>query len=579
MKIGFKIGNLSVPLNMSYDEIFYANEAFSFSKNLSLRNNTFGYPGEQDLGFTFVSGDSIPIFLASIISRLKDNPFFGLNVYYLLSVGLIGLSFFISAKILGASIFLSFVFSIFVSLSHHNLAWTTQAPTFGSSFLIPIFFSVLILKLREKSSRPTFLRSRTGWISWSIFLIFFGAFFSYFTLYTLLLIGTLIVFSLLSRGDLLVLKILIRDISLIVIGFLLLAIPSLIKVFDTVGSINYFKERHPTAAFINSGTPFQTVYPLEDSYTWKIVDFFNIPWEESWGSLKGVLQSRDIFHGGWSESIDIFLIILLLTILFIRGKNRANKIETPISITENLRYLSVLSISALLWMWGGGLGTILAVTFFPTLRQYSAFGIFLLIFVALFLSVSLTEVTSTKVKAPNLFRYISFTLLLTVSLLNTLTQVPPAVAGQNYERLQEIIGFTNKLPRDCNVLQFPVVHYPWEPPGNPGYRMLLPGLLSKRSDLKWSYGAVGGTKAWLAQAKFREQQNNPTNSLIQEAKSSNFCAILVDREAWNAFYNFKPYANYESTPRISYDEFLARIPGVKLQNFSDGSQFALKIIK
>ena len=521
-KIGFEFGNFSVPLNMSYDEIFYANEAFSFSKNLSLQNNTFGYPGEQDLGFTFISGDSIPIFLASIISRLKDNPFFGLNVYYLLSVGLIGLSFFISARILSASCFLSFVFSIFVSLSHHNLAWATQAPTFGSSFLIPIFFSILIVKLREKSSRPLMLRSRTGWITWSIFLIFFGAFFSYFTLYTLLLIGTLIVFSLLSRGDLLVLKILIRDISLILIGFFLLAIPSLIKVFDTVGGINYFKERHPTAAFINSGTPFQTIYPPEESYTWKILEFFNIPWRESWGPLKTVFQSRDIFHGGWSESIDVFLIILLLTILFIKAKNRANKIETPILFTENLRYLSVLSISALLWMWAGGLGTILAVTFFPTLRQYSAFGIFLLIFVALFLSVSLTEITSAKIHTSSLFRYVSFTLLLCVSLLNTLTQVPPAVAGQNYDRLQEIIGFTNKLPRNCNVLQFPVVHYPWEPPGNPGYRMLLPGLLSKRSDLKWSYGAVGGTKAWLAQAKFRDQQNKPNDSLIQEAKPSNF---------------------------------------------------------
>jgi hypothetical protein len=54
---------------------------------------------------------------------------------------------------------------------------------------------------------------------------------------------------------------------------------------------------------------------------------------------------------------------------------------------------------------------------------------------------------------------------------------------------------------------------------------------------------------------------------------------LVDREAWNAFYNFKPAANYESTPRISYDEFLAKIPGVELQNFTDGSQFAIKIIK
>jgi hypothetical protein len=144
--------------------------------------------------------------------------------------------------------------------------------------------------------------------------------------------------------------------------------------------------------------------------------------------------------------------------------------------------------------------------------------------------------------------------------------------------MQEIMKFADKLPPNCNVLQFPVVHYPWEAPGNPGYRMLLPGLLTKRTDLKWSYGAVGGTNAWESQSKFREQQNRPNGKLLEFAKTSNFCAILVDREAWNAFHNFKPSAEYKVTPELKYEDFLATIPGISTYDFSDGSQYALKLI-
>jgi len=320
-KVRFRFGNLSVPLNMSYDEIFYANESDSFIQNLNLQNNSFGFPGKQELIYTFIAGDSIPIFIASLISRLRDNPFFGLNVYYMLSVGLIGLAFFASARILAANNFFAFVFSLFVSISHHNLAWTTQAPTFGSYFLVPILFSVLIVKIREETTRPRILESRILWISWSIFLVFYGAFFSYFTLYSLLLIGSFLIFSIISRGSAFFLKLLRRDIFLILSGFILMAIPSLIAALNTVGSINYFKERNPTAAFINSGTPFQTLFPTDGSITWRMLDFLGIPWSSSFYSLKNQIQTRGIFDGGWSESIDVFLILFVLILLFTRARN------------------------------------------------------------------------------------------------------------------------------------------------------------------------------------------------------------------------------------------------------------------
>lgn len=577
-KIGFKKGNLSVPLNMSYDEIFYANESYSFLKNLSLTNTTFGFPGKQDLGFAFISGDTLPIFLSSLIARFKNDAFFGLNVYFITSLGLIGLSFFLSSRLLGANNFLSFIFSIFVSISHHNLAWTTQAPTFGSYYLLPVFFSVMILKFKEKNNRPSILKKRTYWIIWQIFVISYGAFFSYFTLYTLLLIATLVFYLTLSNGNFAYLKICLKDIGLLISGFLLMAVPSFVRIFKTVGEVNYFKERNPAAAFVNSGTPFQTLFPTSDSFTWKIIDLLHLPWRESTEPVKNVMQSHGIFDGGWSETIDVFLVALFLLSIFIRNRLKTRKFDFDSDSNGQLNLLLILIISSIIWMWGGGLGTILASTIFPTLRQYSMFGIFLLVFLALYLSVSFTELFSQKKLQLTWKLKTGFFLCLSIALANTFTLDAFSTAGQNSIHRDEIIQFVDRIPANCNVLQFPIVHYPWEAPGNPGYKMLLPGLLTKRTDLKWSYGAVGGTTAWVKQSIFRMQQDQPSAQLLEDAKKLKFCAILIDRDAWNSFYSFKPSPSYKNSPAVSYEAFVTSFGGFQKFNFSNGNEFAFLIL-
>jgi len=320
------------------------------------------------------------------------------------------------------------------------------------------------------------------------------------------------------------------------------------------------------------------LFPTDNSLTWKIIDLLHLPLRESLAPVKNLIQSNGIFDGGWSETVDVFLVALFLLSIFVRNKLKARKLTSVFESNGQLSFLLILIVSSLIWMWGGGLGTILASTFFPTLRQYSMFGIFLLIFVALYLSVSFTELFSQKNLRLKWKVKTIFYFFLSIALANTFTLDTFSTAGQNSIHRDEIIQFVDRIPANCNVLQFPIVHYPWEAPGNPGYKMLLPGLLTKRTDLKWSYGAVGGTTSWVKQSIVRIQQDEPNAQLLKEAKKLNFCAILIDRDAWNSFHGFKPSPSYKNSPAISYDTFLTNFAGFQKFNFSNGNEFAFLIL-
>jgi hypothetical protein len=137
--------------------------------------------------------------------------------------------------------------------------------------------------------------------------------------------------------------------------------------------------------------------------------------------------------------------------------------------------------------------------------------------------------------------------------LTIATYSQPSIIQSNVREIQKVVS---GIPKDCKVLQFPVIHFPYESPGWPGYALMAPGLVTEREDIKWSAGLVGGSPAWTFMMKYRQYQNQPSRELINLAKSDGFCGILVDKTVWETFYNFMPSPDYSRVPSATLDKFL-----------------------
>jgi phosphoglycerol transferase len=187
------------------------------------------------------------------------------------------------------------------------------------------------------------------------------------------------------------------------------------------------------------------------------------------------------------------------------------------------------ALVALFFAWTGGLATILA-SVYPQIRAWNRLSIFIgffaLLAVGLLLDRGLAVLRSRR--AGGLLAGVALCLVLAVGILDqtSAATIPPyrtvAAEWRNDEGFVRAIDA--RLPERAMVFQLPYVPFPETPPVN---RMIdydeLRGYLHSE-DLHWSYGAVKGRNdpnAALAA--------EPVPSLVRDAAAAGFAGIYVDR--------------------------------------------------
>jgi hypothetical protein len=562
-KFQFNFSNIQYPLNFTGDELLYANQVQSLMENRGLKNSIFGAPIGQDLNFAFFSVDLGPAFLASFLAHFGPNLFFGMNILLLLSFGLSSFLFYFAAIRLGSNQILALISGCVFALLPSHFVTNTMGFTNSNYFLIPLIISVFVVLFSEDSD------IRDGKVhQWNKYLkifgyMLFGAFYSYHSLGFILIGFTVLIIKFVAfygwSSEKLAYKRIIVMLVSIFAGFFISAIPALVSAFNTVGGVNYFTARSFWGAFANSGTFVQSVIPIPGSLTRNAIIEFFPELDQRFIQFQNLLNGTGLFLEGWVYVIPTGVVSLLIFSFFLSGRiNRKLTAGTSLITSRDkitTRTLILIIFSTLVWSLAGGAGTLLSLFSLGALRGFSRLNIFLICAILLLACRLISKLfiepkNNYRLKLAGIFLII-FTI---TDVLSSPVSTKAGVQKNNYESLSTL---TAKLPTDCPILQFPVVHYPYQDPGYPGYSLLAPGLSQGGENFRWSSGSVGGSPAWVKMSHFTRYQNISNQNLLNEAKRAGFCAILIDVSAWESFENFRPNKVFPSTPLLSLNSFLA----------------------
>ncbi len=531
-------------------------------ENGGLKNSIFGAPFGQDLNFAFFSVDLGPAFLASFLASFGHNLFFGMNLLLLLSFGLSSLLFYYAAIRLGSNQILALISGFIFALLPAHFVTNTMGFTNSNYFLIPLAISVFVVLFSEDSD--IYERKVQTWNKFlKIFgYMLFGAFYSYHSLGFILIGFTVLIIKFVAfygwNSKKLSYKRTFVMLVSIFAGFFLSAIPALISAFNTVGEINYFKARSYWGAFANSGTFVQSVIPVPGSLSRNIIVEFFPELNQRFIQFQNLLNGTGLFIEGWVYVIPTGVVLLLIFSFFLFGrinKNSTTKTSLIKSRDETTtRTLILIIFSTLVWSWAGGAGTLMSLFSIGALRGFTRLNIFVICAILL-LACRLVSKLLAEPSNDYGLKLVSIFLILFAftDVLSTPVSTKAGLQKKNYESLNILTG---KLPESCPILQFPVVHYPYQDPGYPGYSLLAPGLSQKGKDFRWSAGSVGGSPGWVKMSLFTQYQNESKQNLYEEAKRAGFCAILIDVSAWEYFENFRPNKAFQSTPILTLNSFL-----------------------
>ena len=543
-KIGFSSDNFKIPLTFENDELLYATNVLSFLKSTPLKNFNFGAPIGQDLNYAFVSVDSGPIFIAGILSHLGGNPFFGLNLFYLFTFSLSGLSGYTAARLLRSNHFYSVVAGLIIALPPFHYLWWTSGITVTSYFILPILFALTILRIQGMlSKRMLFVGIAISAIN--------GAWYSYYAIGYIFLFGSFSVIALIagfSREKITrILPLLCANI--VTLGFV--SLPALVAKSQSVGT-DYFGDRDAWGAIVSSTTLLHYILPYPGSIEDKIVLLFsNENPNKSSVHFQSLLNQSGLFGEGWTGALPwgLLLVAIILNFRFLKFRMLSEIKEiNSVDNSEVLTVIRSLTIIALLWTLVGGFGTVFSVAISPILRGYARYSIFVIILMSIFCAVGLSG-SRLNLQGKSILNRIPVLAIVVVFALTPfgmLMNRSPISAGTATAKVEATIGVESKLeaPKGCSILQLPIMHYPYEPPGYPTYRLLRFGLISDH--YKWSAGAVGGSPAYLALKPLKDLQSVNLSKVLPLAKNLNYCGILIDKTAWDAVATFKPWPEYDS---------------------------------
>ncbi|MCJ1695085.1 hypothetical protein MT349_04760 [Rathayibacter caricis] len=189
--------------------------------------------------------------------------------------------------------------------------------------------------------------------------------------------------------------------------------------------------------------------------------------------------------------------------------------------------LSVAFVFALLFFIVGGLGTMLAYYVSPEIRVWSRLAI-VIDFLALGVAAILIDMLAKRMRA--LVPVLALvSVVAAVDQLAGVNSTIPLVPTEDAVLRQFTAAMDEQLPVGCGVAQLPFKGFPETGPigGMGDYDEGLPYVYSTDDDLRFSYGAVRGTRAG-------DEWNAATTpeGFATEFRDAGACAILVDTAAY-----------------------------------------------
>jgi hypothetical protein len=360
--------------------------------------------------------------------------------------------------------------------------------------------------------------------------------YSYYSIGYTILFGTLVIFACFIERTFDKAKASFTLFILNTISFLIVAIPALVAKSKAV-NVDYFGERDSWAAIVNSTTLLHYITPFPSSLEDKIAKFlFEETGSRSALGLQDLMNTSGLFTEGWIAATPWGLLVLIVFIgtELLRSGSLERNLKLPqIKVFYGAGFIA-LSMSLV-----GGLGSVIAIAFSGVLRGYARYAIFALILFVISIAIYIASQAQKK----NAYRTL-VTLLMVTCAGMTFNQTPLQAGATTSQYLQTLnVEKSLEARSGCTILQLPVIHFPYESPGFPTYRLMRFGLISDRYN--WSSGFVGGSPAHADMLAFKEAQRTTLKIVIRLARANNYCGVLIDENAWNSVAEYKPWPEYK----------------------------------
>ncbi|MWV50584.1 hypothetical protein GRS96_15025 [Rathayibacter sp. VKM Ac-2803] len=251
---------------------------------------------------------------------------------------------------------------------------------------------------------------------------------------------------------------------------------------------------------------------------------------QDYADTTGILQTSESASTAVVVSIAyvVIVVVVLARLLAPRLRTRGGEEATPALLSdERVGAMSGAFVVALLFFTTAGLGALLAYYASPEIRAWSRFSIVLSLFALGVAAIALESLVRKRV-----VRIVVLALVAAVALVDQLGGVSAALplGPAPDTALREFSAeVDDTLPEDCGIVQLPLKDFPETGAiGAMGdYDESLPYIYSSRDDLRWSYGAVVGTRG-------ADEWNDATTPAVfgDEVQESGACAVLVDLSAY-----------------------------------------------
>jgi hypothetical protein len=520
-------GDLGVPYSYSGD----ANQHDAFLKAVLdhgwyWHNPNLGAPGGQQLfDYPVLNGDTLNVLLWKLLGGFGLDAPVVLNVFFLATFFLVGLSAYLVLRRLTVSGPVAVVCSTLYALLPYHFYRGEDHLLLSAYYAVPLGAYLVLAVLGDE---PLFARRVGGG----------RRLLSYASRRTLVTLGLCAVIALASGSFyyavftvvLVVAAALLRAVggrSLrpLVEGGAVVAVIAVLSLVSLAPTLAY-RARHGTNEQVAHRESFeselyglklaQLVLPIEQHRIGKLAslrqryDAWSTPTEATLGAPLGVVGTVGLF---WLLAISVLQ-------LASPGRRVAPALDGQ---------AGTAALVALFFAWTGGLATLLAAVE-PQIRAWNRLSVFIgffaLLAVGLLLDRGLGALRSRPVGGS--LAAVALCLVLAIGVLDQTSSasVPPYRTLAADWRSDEafVRGIDARLPEGALVFQLPYVPFPETPPVN---RMAdydeLRGYLHS-DDLRWSYGAVKGRSdpnAALA--------TEPVPALVRDVAAAGFAGIYVDR--------------------------------------------------
>lgn len=224
-------------------------------------------------------------------------------------------------------------------------------------------------------------------------------------------------------------------------------------------------------------------------------------------------------------------------------------------------------VVAMVWTFAfyivSGFGIIVAALLGPEIRAWSRISIVLILIGLAFVAILVESMTARRG-----LRLVTVAVIVAVVFVDQLYGVHRAVALKpttDASMTTFVARAEALLPRGCGIVQLPLKSFPDSGRiGNMGdYDEALPYLRTTDGELRWSYGAILGTRGWQIWQGAMSQK-----TFVAAVGSTKACAIEVDRAAYvNDRHGWLPFvrgATRTVTPTVTSPDgrfLLFPVPG------------------